>query len=105
MAEILCAICANPSAATFEERVEHGCTIGDEAHYCAWCGTAHPRGDGPRNPIVTWCGSECHDAHQAANPTARHFAGWLPIEDTMPGGRLDGVWENSGLSLGGQQDE
>lgn len=34
-----------------------------------------------------------------ANPDAPMFQGWEPIEDTLPGGRYDGAWENSGLRL------
>jgi hypothetical protein len=94
-----CAICSNPAAATFEQRVEHGCTIGDEANYCAWCGKAWPWSakDSPR-PIASWCPG-CADKHRAANPTADWFVGFVPIEDAFPGGPHDGVWENSGLEL------
>jgi hypothetical protein len=43
------------------------------------------------------------EKHQAANPDCEWFRGFVPIEDTLPGGLMDGVWENSGLALGDEQ--
>jgi len=94
-----CPICSNPEAATFEERVEHGCITSAEALRCAWCGKASPRRDDLPEPWGYWCSEGCSNAHKAANPDCEWFRGFVPIEDTLPGGRYDGVWENSGLSL------
>ena len=94
-----CPICSNPKAATFEERAEHGCLEFGEYWRCVWCGKHHElQPDAPRFS-GGWCSEDCRKAHQAANPECDWFAGFIPIEDTLPGGRYDGVWENSGLRL------
>jgi hypothetical protein len=64
---------------------------------CAWCGKKS-RG-GPLRAMVSWCNDKCVEEHRVANPTADHFVGWTPIEDTLPGGPLDGIWEDSGFNL------
>ena len=69
---------------------------------CAWCGKEHWIDEMLGRPLAGWCNDECESAHKAANPTARHFQGWTPIEDTLPGGPQDGIWENSGLVLKGE---
>lgn len=92
-----CPICSNPPAATWEERLEHGCSLPGEVAKCVWCGKAH-RADGMPTGSM-WCNEACSGAHQAANPDAEWWKGWEPIADTLPGGRLDGVWENSGFTI------
>jgi hypothetical protein len=46
-----------------------------------------------------WCSQKCNDEHQAANPNCEWFRGFEPITDTLPGGPLDGIWEESGFTL------
>ena len=74
-----------------------------EAWACAWCGTMHWVEAGGLCPMTGWCGEECMNKHRAANPECAHFKGYMPISDTLPGGPHDGVWENSGLRLGGSR--
>jgi hypothetical protein len=66
---------------------------------CHHCGKALPHDDDEPSFRVTMCGEECARAFNAEHP--REAALWIPIEETMPGRRYDGVWENSGLDLGG----
>lgn len=67
-------------------------------HYraCAYCGKLHPKNDAPDGGRM-WCNDACHKAHEAADPSISE--GWIPIEQTLPGGRYDGIWENSGMTL------
>lgn len=76
-----------------------------EAWACAWCGKRYWVEPGGLYPTTGWCNNECQEAHKKANPDCLHFAGWTPIEDTMPGGPHDGVWENSGLKMREKEDE
>lgn len=97
-----CRVCSNPDAATWRERFEHGCPKPGEIYRCEWCGEPHqqrneePRFDGAGG---RWCNDKCYDAHKTANPECTWFCGYIPIEDTLPGGRFDGIWEESGLKL------
>jgi hypothetical protein len=71
---------------------------------CTWCGKHHPTDNG--NPIgAMWCNETCRAAHETANPDCDWFRGFEPIGDTMPGGPLDGVWENSGFTLSPRDDK
>ncbi len=99
-----CTICSNPESATWRERYEHGCNFPGEITRCVWCGEPHLVGEGPKDSFATatWCAG-CMEKHQAANPDCEWFRGFVPIEDTLPGGLMDGVWENSGLALGDEQ--
>lgn len=84
-------------------RTGNGCPAGDPdclcsgiVVWCAWCGEARR---GSVQTVIWWCSKECRDAHKAANPTSKLFAGWQPMNETLPGGSLDGVWENSGFRM------
>jgi len=48
-----------------------------------------------------FCNDECWQGYHDNNPSP---GVWVPVEDTLPGGRYDGVWENSGLQLGETHD-
>jgi hypothetical protein len=95
-----CPICVAPEKATWRERFDHGCAPleGERIRQCVWCGEPHLNPGGPEGGAM-WCSEGCHDAHEAANPGARYFKGWINIAETLPGGKHDGVWENSGLSF------
>ena len=73
-----------------------------EALACAWCGKKRWRQPDEPNAMTTWCGSRCFEEHRAANPSAEFFVGMKPIQETLPGGPQDGVWENSGFDLSGE---
>lgn len=99
-----CDVCSNPQNATFEERVAHGCITAAESLRCEWCGKAQPKSPTAIEPWGFWCNEACASAHKAANPECDWFRGFAPILDTLPGGRFDGVWENSGLRLVNKDD-
>lgn len=105
MNPIGCPICDDPAKATWEERAEHGCSLPGEVWRCVWCGKHHKKdpddkGDPMNYGMAGWCAG-CAEKHEAANPDCDWFRGFQPIEDTLPGGALDGVWENSGFRLSG----
>lgn len=95
-----CPVCSNPDAATWRERYDHGCPKPGEVWRCEWCGEPHevrlgePGNDGAGGK---WCSEKCHKAHEAANPNCEWFRGFVPSENTLPGGALDGILEESGL--------
>lgn len=94
-----CPVCSNPAAATFEEKAQHGLLLGGEYWNCAWCGKYHPILPDAPVSYAGWCDAICHEAHRKANPMCQWFNGWVAIEETLPGGRYDGIWENSGFKL------
>jgi len=82
----------------------------ENAWRCVWCGKLHwtevVNGKPLPAPMSAWCDDDCQSAHRKANPTAWFFdtTGWFDASETLPGGRHDGVWENSGFSIGGTTD-
>lgn len=82
--------------ASLELRIPCGNYMRSEVSVCVWCGKVTPRGDAP-DAIGAWCAG-CHEKHEAANPDAEWFKGWLPISDILPGGPLDGALEEIGLT-------
>lgn len=49
---------------------------------------------------ISYCSKACQDLWDAAHPGY-----WIPIEETLPGGKYDGIWENSGFGLDFRKDE
>jgi hypothetical protein len=103
MNAIGCPICDAPEKATWEERVEHGCSLPGEVWRCVWCGKHHQKDPNDKSEPMNygmhgWCAG-CEEKHKAANPDCDWFRGFEPIGDTLPGGPLDGVWEDSGFTL------
>lgn len=82
--------------APLELRIPCGNYLRAEVSVCVWCGKVTPRGDKPES-IGSWCAGHM-EAHESANPDAEWFQGWEPIEDVLPGGRLDGALEEIGLT-------
>jgi hypothetical protein len=84
--------------ASIELRIPCGNYLRDEVNVCMWCGLVTPLGDGPP-ALMSWCAGH-QELHRAANPSADMWKGWHPIEDVLPGGRLDGALEDIGATLG-----
>ena len=78
------------------------CLCSGPVQYCAWSGK---RWRTEFAFSIAWCNDLCEQAHRAANPNAEHWKGWTDIADTMPGGPLDGIWEDGGLALGAKNGQ
>jgi hypothetical protein len=67
---------------------------------CHQCGSITEREPPPSGleGAITYCSDHCDQAWREEHPGY-----WTPIEETLPGGRYDGIWENSGFQLGGAE--
>lgn len=71
------------------------CSFPDsDGTHCHQCNAECPPAPAGLENCIRECSPVCSDAWSVAHPGY-----WIPIEDTLHGGRYDGIWENSGINL------